>query len=303
MEWVKKGQIFDPHRNLGWIASHAAVPFAKKKEDDLYRIYFSGRDHINRSQTGFFEININSPWNINYITDEPILKRGRIGSFDDSGAMLSWIVDYQDRTYLYYIGWNLGVTVPFRNSMGLAISQDGGKTFWKYSKGPILDRDSCDPYFIASACVLIDGNKWRMWYLSCEKWVIESGKPKHFYHIKYAESDNGIHWKKTGNVCLDFKSNVEYAISRPCVLKEKNLYKMWYSYRGESYRIGYAESKDGIKWERKDEEAGIDVSESGWDSEMIEYPHVFDHKGERFMLYNGNGYGKTGIGLAVLADE
>ena len=95
-------------------------------------------------------------------------------------------------------------------------------------------------------------------------------------------------------------SSEEYAISRPSVLKEDGLYKMWYSYRGQSYRIGYAESTDGLYWERKDEEAGIDASKSGWDSEMIEYPYVFDHKGERYMLYNGNGYGKTGIGLAVL---
>jgi hypothetical protein len=69
---------------------------------------------------------------------------------------------------------------------------------------------------------------------------------------------------------------------------------MWYSYRGKNYRIGYAESDDGLNWKRKDEDAGIDVSE------MIEYPFVFDHKGGRYMLYNGNGYGKTGIGLAVL---
>jgi len=75
---------------------------------------------------------------------------------------------------------------------------------------------------------------------------------------------------------------------------------MWYSYRGSKYRIGYAESKDGISWIRKDSEVGIDVSSSGWDSDMIEYPHVFDHGGQLYMLYNGNGYGKTGIGLAVL---
>jgi hypothetical protein len=30
---------------------------------------------------------------------------------------------------------------------------------------------------------------------------------------------------------------------------------------------------------------------------------VFDHKGERYMLYNGNGYGQTGFGLAVLAQS
>ena len=71
----------------------------------------------------------------------------------------------------------------------------------------------------------------------------------------------------------------------------------------ESYRIGYAESEDGIHFNRMDEKVGIDVSKFGWDSEMICYPHVFAHNGEKYMLYNGNGYGKEGIGLAVLANE
>ena len=75
---------------------------------------------------------------------------------------------------------------------------------------------------------------------------------------------------------------------------------MWYSHRGSSYRIGYAESNDGIRWQRMDGNCTIDVSGFGWDTDMVEYPHVFDHGGARYMLYNGNNYGKTGFGLAVL---
>ncbi len=45
------------------------------------------------------------------------------------------------------------------------------------------------------------------------------------------------------------------------------------------------------------------VIPDGWDSEMIDYPFDFDHKGHRYMLYNGNGYGKTGFWLAVLEKE
>jgi hypothetical protein len=79
---------------------------------------------------------------------------------------------------------------------------------------------------------------------------------------------------------------------------------MWYSIRfGKTYRIGYAESTDGVDWQRKDNQVGIDVSDAGWDSEMIEYPCVFDHAGERYMLYNGNGFGKTGFGLAILEQD
>jgi len=126
------------------------------------------------------------------------------------------------------------------------------------------------------------------------------GKPEHRYHIKYAKSHDGINWERKGCVAIDFANDQEVAISRPSVLKEGERWRMWYSFRGESYRIGYAESDDGLKWSRLDSQVGIDVSLTGWDSEMIEYPFVFDHAGQRYMLYNGNGYGKTGFGLAVL---
>jgi len=181
---------------------------------------------------------------------------------------------------------------------GLAISRDGGKTFERLSKAPLLERTNIEPYSILTApCVLVEGKLWRMWYVSGVEWV---NKDLPRYNIKYAESRDGINWDRKGVVCIDFKSKDENALARPCVMKENSIYKMWYSYKGESYRIGYAESKDGIIWERKDDEAGIDVSESGWDSEMIEYPFVFEHKGRKYMLYNGNDYGKEGIGYAIL---
>lgn len=297
MRWKKLGLVFAPDKNHDWMVSHAAVPFADHVEGDLYSVYFSTRDSKNRSYTGYITIDLKEPQRVLEISAEPVLSPGEIGTFDDSGTMLSWITRVNDTRYLYYIGWNLGVTVPFRNSIGLAIGNKDQR--FEKRHGPIVDRGFFDPCFVASSCVIFESGLWRMWYLSCIKWAIVEGKPRHWYHLKYAESADGINWVRNGAVCIDFKSPDEYAISRPSVLKENGVYKMWFSYRGSSYRIGYAESVDGIVWTRKDEEAGIDISASGWDSEMIEYPFVFVHKGNRYMLYNGNGYGKTGFGIAV----
>ena len=299
MRWVKKGLIIQPTGELDWMVTHASMPFADRISDNTYRIYFCGRNDQCRAQTGYIEIDINEPNQIRYITEKPILQLGSLGSFDDTGVWPSWIVHHNNMQYLYYTGRMAGVTVPFYSSTGLAISKDGGRTFQRYSRAPLLERNDVDPYLNATPCVLVEGGKWRMWYSSGVSWQIENDKPKHFYHIKYAESEDGINWERMGTVCIDFKSDDEYAIGRPCVLKESGIYKMWYSYRGESYRLGYAESNDGILWERKDDEVGIDVSGVGWDSEMICYAHVFDHDGRKYMLYNGNSYGKTGMGYAV----
>jgi hypothetical protein len=301
MKWIKQGRLFDVRPiSRSWMVTHAAVPYAEVLRGSTYRVYFSARDAHNRARTGFFDFDLQNPQKILNVSTAPIIDLGPLGAFDDSGAMLSWITNYRHRKYFYYFGWNLGITVPFRNAIGLAVLENGRKPR-KISDGPILDRDTNDPYFVSNPCVLIDNGVWRMWYLSCREWKMERGKPKHWYHIRYAESSDGIRWTRTGIVCIDFTSRAEYAISRPCVIKEPDGYKMWYSYRGKSYRIGYAESPDGLHWTRRDREAGITVSRSGWDAGMIEYPFVFDHNDNRYLLYNGSDYGKTGMGLALLA--
>ncbi|MBU6361348.1 MAG: hypothetical protein WCL57_08695 [Chloroflexota bacterium] len=302
MNWTKLGLILPPPTNLPWMNSHAALPFAEHVTGNLFNIYFSGRDTQQRSIIGYAQIDLSNPRQSLVVHPQPILSYGSLARYDEHGAMNSWVTYHNGKKYLYYIGWNLGVSVPFQNSIGLAIADEGSMNFEKAGLGPILGRNWFDPCFVASCCVLVDGGIWRMWYLSCMKWEIVDGKPRHYYHLKYAESADGIIWRPTGKVCIDFKNAGEYAISRPSVIKEPNgLYRMWFSYRGDRYRIGYAESRDGLDWKRMDEQVGIDISDNpdDWDGKMVEYPHVFDHIGKRYMLYNGNGYGMTGAGLAI----
>lgn len=303
MKWEKVGLIFEPPNRCEWIVSHASVPVALILDDAVCRIYFSGRNAQNQSSVGYFEIGLEDPFNILRVAEAPVITPGERGMFDDSGAMGSWLTRVGDKIYFYYIGWSLAVSVPFRNAIGLAVSEDNGQSFRKHALGPVLDRSIHDPCFTASCCVLVEGGVWRMWYLSCQNWEIERGVPKHHYDIRYAESKDGIHWSRDGIICVGPEQDDEYAFSRPCVIRDDDGYKMWYSYRGSRYRIGYAESEDGLRWERKDESVGIAPSPTGWDSEMIEYPHVFDYSGRRYMLYNGNDYGKSGVGLAVLSND
>jgi predicted GH43/DUF377 family glycosyl hydrolase len=297
--WIKQGLIFSPSPGSDWLQTHAALPVAEE-HGDFHRIYFSSRDRIGRAQIGFFEIDLREPVVVRRISAEPVLGLGRLGAFDDSGVTTSWIVNHDGKKYHYYSGWSLGVTVPFYFYVGLAISSDSGLTYQRFSTAPILGRSDVDPFLTASPCVLREDGRWRMWYVSGTGWETIGDRPRHRYHIKYAESVDGIHWEREGIVCIDYESAEEYAIARPCVLKVGGIYKMWYSARGGNYRIGYAESADGLKWTRKDHQSGITVSASGWDSEMVAYPYVFQYQEKYYMLYNGNDYGKTGIGLAVL---
>lgn len=292
------------------MVSHASLPVADEIGDGALRIYFGTRDARGRSHTSYIEVEADRPAEVTYVHDEPILPLGEAGTFDDSGIMPSWLVNHGGRKYLYYIGWNPEVTVPYRLSIGLAVSDDGGRVFRKISAGPICDRAVDEPYFNTAPCVLYDGGAWRMWYVSCTGWEVVNDRPEPRYHVKYAESADGVHWRKTGRVCIDYDERTE-AIGRPCVFEEGGKYKMLYSYRGvrgyrtdptQSYRLGYAESGDGLVWTRRDGEAGIVRSEEGWDSEMVEYCFVHEHGGRKYLFYNGNGFGLTGIGYAVLEE-
>jgi hypothetical protein len=311
MRWEKRGLIFRADNQYPWMAHHASVPIAGKISDKILRIYFGPRDAEGRTVVAFIEVDADNPSRVLTVHDRPVLGLGKLGTFDDSGAMPSCLVNRGGKKYLFYIGWNRCVTVPYRNAIGLAVSEDGGSTFHRVFQGPILDRTPLEPYFCASPFALFDEGRWRLWYASSTGFVQANGKPEPVYQVKYAESADGFVWDRSNRICLPYTFDGE-ANARPCVIKEGGRYRMWYCYRGsinyrtdkaQSYRVGYAESADGLQWTRLDDLVGIDRASTGWDSDMMAYPFVYEHRGMKYMLYNGNGFGETGIGYAVLVED
>ncbi len=299
-----------PRRDAIWNQSHVQVPTAFLAEKDVLRIYYSSRDDHGVSRVSYIDVDPNSPKDIIYEHREPILDVGKVGCFDDCGVMPSWAVWNGDRVFLYYIGWNVRNTVPYYNSVGLAISEDKGRSFKRFSDGPLWDRNFVEPYFSASTCILRHADHWKCWYLSCTEYVKVDNAYEPRYHLKYCESIDGINWIRHGTVAVDFKDETEGGIVKASVIWLEGVFKMWFSYRkldgfrndrNSAYRIGYAESSDGIEWMRKDEMAGIDRGVSGWDSQMMAYPHVVAVDDRLYMFYNGNNFGKEAFGYAECA--
>lgn len=307
MSWTKLGVVLEPDPASAWMATHVALPTPLVRDGRL-ELYVSGRNADGYGQTGRCLVTLpqrgdadaaGSRARVVVESAAPLVTAGPLGAFDDCGATVSAVVEHGGRLYLHYTGWTRLQRVPFHLFAGLAISDDGGTTFRKVSMAPLLERTADDPLMTASGAVLVDNGLWRMWYVSCSAWRLVGGRPRHDYRIKYAESSDGITWRRPNIVCIDYASPEEFAIARPWVVRDGRRYRMWYSYRGPAYRIGYAESDDGLRWERLDDRAGIDVSAGGWDSESIEYAAVIAAGGREWMFYNGNDYGRTGIGLAV----
>jgi hypothetical protein len=309
MKWEKKGLVFETAGNNSWNRTHAQVPVVDMLNDQVWRIYYATRNDKNQCNTSYIEVEAGNPANVLYAHQGPLFRLGDLGTFDDSGIMPSCILNHNGHKYFYYIGWNAGTNVSYRLAVGLAISSDG-ISFEKYSAGPILDRSIYDNCLCASPFVAIEHGVWKMWYVSGTHWKLIDGKPEPFYHIKYASSSDGTNWKRDGTICIDYDDFTE-GISRPCMIKSGKEYLLFYSFRNNSdyrnnstngYRIGYATSKDGITWTRRDTEVGISASNTGWDSNMVAYPYIVKFQEQFYMFYNGNGFGRSGFGYAIATD-
>lgn len=299
IRWQKFGLFIRPQTDKWWSVSHAMTPTPEDLGGGIFRIYYSGRNAQNQSHVAWADVSLNEPFRVVDYSPGPVLAPGALGCFDDNGVTPSCVLDLGNgEKALYYIGWNPGSTVRMHLFGGLALSSDGGKSFKRYSQAPILERSRTDPYLNTAPWVIRCNGEYRIYYVSGQRWV-HKDLPR--YNIKTASSPDGKNWNRDGHICIDFKDDAENALARPYVLFEDNVYKMWFAHKGEDYRLGYAESEDGLSWERRDELSGLGVSDEGFDSEMIEYAAVVKFNGRYFMFYNGNTYGREGIGLAFQA--
>jgi len=302
--WEKLGLVYAPDGSLPWATSHAYIPTSWMVDEDRIRVYVAFLDPERVGRVGFVDLSARDPRKVLRVSTEPALDIGRPGTFDDNGVSPVCVVEHEQRLYLYYIGWQLGVRVRYYLFVGLAISIDGGEQFARNSEAPLLDRADGELFVRTAAHVLRDGDIWRMWYIAGDKWIDVNGRSVPTYNMRYMESDDPSCWARKGAVCLELAGEDEFGFGRPFVMKDGQAFKMWYSIRTRSkgYRLGYAESADGINWTRKDDQAALDVSLDGWDSEMLCCSCVQPTRHGTYLFYNGNNYGETGFGVARWRD-
>lgn len=315
MRWSKLGKVFDPTKHA---LPNNCHEFAQSPQtlimSDRVRVYFSTRerDRVGKylSHVAFvdFDKRMN---NIIDVSDQTVLELGELGCFDEHGIFPVNVLRDGDRVLAYTTGWSRRASVSAEASIGLAISHDGGLTFQKHGKGPILSASLKEPFLIGDAFVARHERQYHMWYIYGTKWkkLAKSDPPDRIYKISHATSDDGINWNRNGRQIIADRLNNDECQALPTVFQRHGTYHMHFCYRQahgfrkqskSAYRIGYAYSTDLITWERNDGKAGIDVSPDGWDSQMQCYPHTFQLDETIYMLYNGNEFGRFGFGLAVL---
>ena len=306
MKWHKQGRIFTAAGEFGWMKSHTQVPTALVL-DDRIRVYFSTRPDDGMSRVAYIDLDRKDPARILYLHERPLLELGAPGMFDEHGTIPNHVFTHDDRVYLFYVGWSRGVSLPYSNWMGMAVSDDGGATFSKCFPGPILDRTGEEVYSATGLICVADAGRWRGWYATGTQWLRVDERYEHTYELRACESDDLVHWTRPNKPIFPRRLPNESS-TRPTVIFMDGKWHMWFCYRGtqdfrdgaDSYRIGYAWSNDLDEWVRADEEAGIDPTVDGWDSKMIAYPCVVQVDDRVLLFYSGNGFGRDGFGYAEL---
>lgn len=316
MKWKKLGKIFNPmdyqwdEEFIGFAQSPQAIVF-----NDFVRIYFAIRKadengkFISHIRFVDFDKEFKSVLNI---SKHPVFGPGKLGCFDEHGVFPLNVLKHGDKILGYSNGWTRRVSVSVETGIGYAESTDGGNSFQRIADGPVMSASTKEPVLVGDPFVKFFDKQFHMWYLFGLGWKKYStdAPPDRIYKIGHATSPDGINWnKEEGIKIISDKLGEDECQALPTVALFEGKYHMIFCYRSSfdfrknknnGYRIGYAYSTDLKNWVRADEQAGIDVSETGWDSDMQCYPHIFEVNGKLYMLYNGNEFGKHGFGLAVL---
>ena len=312
--WKKLGKVFTPQdvRGRAWLAEFAQAP-ATLVFDSFVRVYFSCRPPADAggqyvSYCAYVDLDRADLFRIRGVAEHPILGLGGLGEFDEFGTYPVSVIRDGDEIRAYYGGWTRCESVPFNVAIGCARSLDDGRTFTKLGKGPVLSYSLHEPFVLSGPKIRRFNELWYLWYIAGREWKMVAGRAEPVYRIRMATSSDGVCWTRMERDLIETRIEDDEAQASPDVFSANGTYHMFFCYRRSTdfrgkengYRIGYASSTNLTDWSRDDTRAGIDVSDEGWDSEMVSYPHVFEVDGEIYMAYLGNQVGRYGFGLAVL---
>jgi sucrose-6-phosphate hydrolase SacC (GH32 family) len=316
VKWTKRGLLFEPrHYRL----PNGCVDFAQSPQalvfDGFVRIYFSTRSRDAGGQylshIAFVDVDKCLQQVLRTATN-PVMPLGATGCFDEHGIFPINVVRHDGKIYAFTCGWSRRVSVPVETAIGLAVSHDDGLTFERVGPGPVMAASPAEPFLVGDPFVLIRDGRWHMWYIYGTSWLetLSDPGPVRVYKIAHATSADGMAWQRDGVPIIADALGAHECQALPTVFEHDGLWHMYFCYRqatdfranrDRGYRLGYAWSSDLRHWTRDDASGGLDVSPSGWDAEMLCYPHAFWCNGQAYLLYNGNAFGRDGFGVAVMA--
>jgi len=196
-----------------------------------------------------------------------------------------------------YKMWYTGLGSRFQ--IGLATSNDG-INWTKSNSNPVLpigQPGNFDADHVDYPSVIFHNNKYWMWYTGWSSGVRQIG---------LATSTDGVNWTKhSGNPVLTVGPTSAWdaqGAAVPCVIYDGK-FKMWYHGKGlYPQAVGYAESIDGINWQKHSGNPVLTPLPNSWESSVIGINSVIKVNGIYQMWYGGNDGNTTRYGYAISGD-
>ncbi len=307
-KWEKGGLIFKPQNESSWWCHTAMAPTAILYDESTIRIYVGARDQDGIARIAYIDVDSNNPRVIKKVSKTPVLEIGGDGCFDDNGVFPGHVLKINKTdVFLYYTGFQKLDKIAFSNFSGLAISHDGGDTFSRVSKAPVMDRQDEGLYTRAGLSAIVEDGKFKCCYSVGSGWYFIAGKDRPIYDVNYIESSDGINFGKAGMKAVKVDLSVEHGLGRPQIVKLFDETFVFYTRRTLDFKYFMGVSireKDG-SWTRIDDwlKTIKHGKEGEFDEHMVYFPSVLDTGSRMFLFYTGNGYGKDGIGYAELVKK
>jgi hypothetical protein len=298
--WTKQGLIFstEDFPLSSKLLSHASNPTPVRIGENLYRVFFSSRDETKRSSIGAFDFDSLS-LEVMRVSEQPVCSFGSEESFFSHGLGLGNVFTFRGRRFISFMGWKIKPGEHWMGEIGwVELLPD--LTLGEPDPVPLIGLSRHDPISLSYPYLWEENGYLHAIYGSTLRWETPDCDMVHI--LKYSSSSDARNWSTP--VDLPWIEGTAQAFSRPALFDSGGAGNhIWFSYRpgvlSEKYKIGHAQSKDKVHWRLDLQNFSLDNSPSGWDSEMVEYPAVVAESNRLLMFYNGNGYGQTGIGLAI----
>ncbi|MEA2721914.1 MAG: hypothetical protein QOJ39_3778 [Candidatus Eremiobacteraeota bacterium] len=304
----RRGLLIVPPRSAAWF-SHAQNPTVLALAADRWRIYFAARNEANRATVFAADVDPRNEMRVLEIYARPLLPPGAIGAFDVAGLGPSCALAACGRVWLYYVGVTVRSDVPYQHSIGLAVSDDG-LAFERVATGPVLSTGPYDPIFVSTPFVRHTGSAYEMWYGSATGWDASAGRLEAAYAIRRTVSADGVVWSAATTLAVPPDDPRMVGATRPWIARDGERSRVWFSRRGADFRSGgpgayrlvHAPLADGGTHADGPIERVVfenPPQPGDWDAQMQAYPCVMPLGDDLVMFYNGNEFGRAGLGWAT----
>jgi hypothetical protein len=298
----------EPWRKLGRVLeatggpldrSHAMAPTPYVMNDRV-RVFFAACDSDMRGRVFSADFEPEPPFRLIGRVDGPVLDLGEPGAFDADGVNATQAFEADGRLALLYVGWRRGpADEPYTLFTGLAFSDDGGQSFARTGE-PLLGPVSGERLFRTAAFIEPRPNGFRLLYIGGDAFVPgPGGKPIPTYSLMELQSQSPWDWQGPSGLLLAPDAETgEVGFGRPVSYVRRGERRLLLSIRTPAgYRL--VETERDFEPDRRPPMAPV-IPEpfEPWESEMTCFGapcRVGDHE---LLFYNGDGYGRTGAGLA-----